>query len=162
MMAMYHSHGTGSNVPADVSAIMASMLPRRIFGFVLFSLFCLPIQADDAADQKPFLGTWQAKFQGRVYFTIRLAGGEEIGGTVSTGKISFDDDGDLTEAEPSPTGKVSPIRNPVIENGKLTFEVEDDGEPLKMEMKLVGENQADLLLFIPETKVKPIRFRRSS
>ena len=104
------------------------MWSRRIFGFVLFSLFCLPIAADDAADQKPFLGTWQAKFRGKVYFTIRLEGGEEIQGTVSTGKISFDDDGDLTEAEPSPTGKLSPIRNAVIENNKLTFEVEDGAE----------------------------------
>ena len=130
------------------------------------TLFCLGLcsavlwSQDDAADQKRFAGIWQAKFNGNVFLTLHLEAGTKLSGTVSTGRITVDKDGELTEAEPSPEGKESDIMNARPQADRLTFEIEDKGEVTKFEMRITAAGKAELRFVGQPVKIKPITLTR--
>jgi len=115
--------------------------------------------------QKAFAGTREGKFKGAVFCLLKLEAGEKISGTLSPGRISVNEDGDITDAQPSdpePSGKELPILNPKIEDGKLSFDWKDsDDETSKFELKIMGEGEAELR-FVGDSDhpIKPIVLRR--
>ena len=135
---------------------------RKILVLFSVALSCALLNAQDAAAQKPFRGAWEAKFHGNVFCTVVLNPGEKMSGTVSTGRITVNDDGDLIEAEPSPTGKESDILRAAIDGDRLTFEIDDDGDLPKFEMTITGEGKAELRFVVAPGKIKPLRLERAS
>jgi hypothetical protein len=145
------------------------MLNRRKFvlSLSLFGAFLwLPLAAQEGKTQKAFSGTWEGKFKGTVFCVLKLEAGSPISGMLSPGRISVNDDGDITEAEPSnpePPGKDFPILNPKVEDGKLSFEWKEgeaDNETMKFEMKLTGESEAELRFVGIDNPVKPIHLKK--
>ena len=134
---------------------------RKILFLCSFALSCALLNAQDAAAQKPFRGTWEAKFHGNVFCTVVLKPGEKMSGTVSTGRITVNDEGDLIEAEPSPTGKESDIMRAAIDGDRLTFEIDDDGDLLKFEMTITGAGKAELRFVVAPSKIKPLPLERA-
>ena len=52
------------------------------------------------ADLRQFVGTWRAKFQGKVFLTIKLETQEgKLTGTATHAEVQLDKNGELTSAE---------------------------------------------------------------
>ena len=145
----------------EMAALYGRMSTRWI-SLLAFIVLCSVglLSQEDPVAQKRFAGTWQAKFNGSVFLTIRLESGAGISGTVSAGRITVDDQGDLTEAEASPEGKESDVMHARIEGERLTFETDDDGELTKFEMRITGSGKAELRFVGQPVKIKPIRLDR--
>ena len=84
---------------------------------------------------------------------------------MSPGRFTVNDEGEITEAEPStpePSGKDLPILNPKVRDNTLSFDwKEDDEEATQFEMKITGEGEAELRLLNTEGHlIKPIRLKR--
>ena len=84
---------------------------------------------------------------------------------MSPGTITVNDDGDITDAQPSdpePSGKQLPILNPKIEDQKLSFDWKDsDDDRSKFELKITGEGEAELrLIDAGDHPIKSIILRR--
>lgn len=123
------------------------------------AMACLPLCADE---QQRFAGTWEAKFKGTVFCTIQLKAGEKISGETHACSIHVNEEGDLEEPKPAEDPDTpEPILKPEIEGDTLHFEMADNSDSrLKMELKLVGEGQAELLFLNAPVHIKPIRFER--
>ena len=129
---------------------------------VLFVLVAPLSAQDNSAQANNFAGTWQGSFKGTVFCVLRLNADSGISGTLSPGKIATNEDGDLTEAEPSSPDATYPILNPKIDGKVLSFEWKEDSgdEVLKLEMNLTGNNEAEMR-FVGEDRIKPIRLQRA-
>ncbi len=134
---------------------------RSLVFALLLLLLCLPLTAQDAAAQKKFVGTWEAKFKDKVICTIRLKAGEQISGEAEACNINVDANCDLQEPDPTNNpDEPSPILNPKLNGDTLTFEMKDGDDVLKFAMKLVGDGQAELRILDSPIPVKPIHLGR--
>jgi hypothetical protein len=138
------------------------MRKRQFLAVAVCSLLGMAF-AQDNASPKNFGGTWQASFKGAVFCTLKITAGAEISATLSPGKVTVDDDGDLTEAEPSSPDGTFPILNPTIHGRTLSFGWRESGddEDLRFEFKLTGDGEAELRL-INEDNIKPIPLQRAA
>ena len=132
-------------------------MPKYVAALFLASL---PLFAQDAEAQKKFAGTWEAKFKDKVICTIQVTAGEQISGELAACSISIDGNGDLQEPESTDHDKPEPMLNPKLQGDTLTFESKDDDDVLKFEMKVVGNEKAELRILETPMPIKPIRFER--
>jgi hypothetical protein len=113
---------------------------------------------------KKFAGTWEARFNGAIFCVLKIQPGEKLTGSMTSVDIGVDNEGNLTTVEAK--DEAFPILKPAIENDSLTFEWTDDPneDPLKFEMKLTGNEEAQLrFVTTPEgVKIKPFSFTKSS
>jgi beta-lactamase regulating signal transducer with metallopeptidase domain len=149
---------------ARTSAFGASgLLIATCLGLSGFSVQVLQSQ-DTNSDLQPFVGTWQAKFRGKIFQTITLEKKhDKLTGTVSHANVNVDPkSGELTEVE------VLDGRDGIVEtkltSGILRITEEDD---IQFEMKLTGADQAQLEIVIPPgdagtvPKPKPWKLERA-
>jgi hypothetical protein len=137
--------------------------PMMLISALITGLALPPLWAQDSKSQQRFAGTWEAKYKGTVFCTIKLEAGERISGSTVACNIRVDENGDLMEPDSAGNSdKPSPILNPGIHGDTLSFEVKDDDdeEQIKLEMQLTGEGQADVRFIDTPTKIKPIHFTR--
>jgi len=99
------------------------------------------------ADLRPYVGTWQAKFKGKVFQTIKLEKKDDtLGGTVSHADIKVDPkSGELTEATASDDNDA--IVEARLRNGALLITEPDE---IQFEMKITGADEAQLQIVIPK------------
>jgi hypothetical protein len=149
---------------ARASALVSSgLLIATCLGVSAFSFQVTQLHNTDA-DLQPFVGTWQAKFRGKIFQTIKLEKKhDKLTGTVSHANVSVDPkSGELTEVE------VLDGRDAIVEakltSGILRITEEDD---IQFEMKLTGADQAQLEIVIPPgdagkvPKPKPWKLERA-
>src|SRR5215472_4904289 len=122
----------------------------------------LPLSAEDISGQQRFAGTWEAKFKGTVFCTIKLKAGERISGATYACSIHVNEDGELEDPKPADDpDSLEPILHPEINGDTLSFEMADEGDTrLKLELKLVSTGQAELRFLNAPVRIKPIRFER--
>lgn len=138
------------------------MLKPYIYALACIGLCCLPVYAQEGRDRQNLAGKWEARFQGHVFLTINLQAGDKISGTVSTGNITVNDQGDLTKAEPSESGESSTILKPQFDGETLSFEIADgDDEVLKIELHITGVGRGELRFKNPPSPIKPISVKRA-
>ena|SRR5215469_14397971 len=133
---------------------------KRLFAVIAF-LWLIPwLIAQDA--KSDFAGAWQGSFKGTVFCVLKIEGaGDSISGTLRPGRITANDDGEITEAEPSAEDTTFPILNPKVEGKTLAFEwKEGDAELLKFEFVLTSADEGELRL-VNEDHLKPIRVQRA-
>ena len=120
------------------------------------------LPAQDAGSQQRFAGTWEARFKEKVICTITLETGKTVAGAMHACQINVNSDGELIEAGASQDSedKPDPILNPKIRGHVLAFEVQDDEQPLKFELKLTGAAQSELQILNAPAPVKPIHFQK--
>jgi hypothetical protein len=134
---------------------------RHLLIALLPLLTSVPLVAQDAQAQKKFTGTWEAKWKDKVICTLRLRAGEQISGEIESGNINADANGDLQEPESTDhSDPPSPILNAKLEGNTLTFEMKDDDDVLKFEMKLLGDGRAEVRILDSPVPIKPIHFDR--
>jgi bla regulator protein blaR1 len=97
-------------------------------------------------DLQQFVGTWQAKFKGKIFQTIKLEKRQgKLTGTVSHANVGVDpESGELTDVEVL-------AGSDAITEAKLTRDVLriTEGDAIQFEMKIVGADQAQLRIVIP-------------
>ena len=102
---------------------------------------------------KQFAGTWEGKFKGKTFITLKLAAKEgKISGTVSRISMQMNDRGELVEAkaldgeddvaEALPEGKL--LRLTTKAKGAVTTVTGDSEESIQYDMRLTGSGQAEL------------------
>jgi hypothetical protein len=124
-------------------------------------LTSVPLLAQDAEAQKKFAGTWEAKWKDKVICTVRLKAGEQISGEMEACNINADANGDLQEPESTDhSDPPSPILNAKLQGDTLTFEMKDDDDVLKFEMKLIADGRAEVRILDAPVPIKPIHFDR--
>ena len=111
------------------------------------------------AAQKPtgtqrFAGTWNAKFQGNTFTTLKLlVRDNHLTGSMTGANINMDKEGNLTSAqETDDEGQISDVR---LTGDTLLFTTknEDTGEAINWKMRLNNEHEGELLLVVPEPHV---------
>jgi hypothetical protein len=136
--------------------------PMRLWMIALLPvLTSVPLVAQDAEAQKKFAGTWEARWKDKVICTLRLKAGEPISGQMEACNINADANGDLQEPESTDhSDPPSPILNANLEGDTLRFEMKDDDDVLKFEMKLLGDGRAEVRILDSPVPIKPIHFDR--
>ena len=108
------------------------------------------------AAQKPtgtqrFAGTWNAKFQGNTFTTLKLlVRDNHLTGSMTGANINMDKEGNLTSAqETDDEGQISDVK---LTGDTLLFTTknEDTGEAINWKMRLTNEHEGELLLLLPE------------
>lgn len=117
---------------------------------LLASLVGLCLWAQDVKTPAEFLGRWEATFQKTVFLILRITADGGISGTLRSGSISLNEDGDLTQAGPV-SRKTDAIKNAKLDGATLLFDLQDagDDEVTKFELKITGED-AGLLRIVDE------------
>jgi hypothetical protein len=115
------------------------------------------------ADVQAYVGTWQARFDGKVFQTIKLENTQgKLTGTVSRGDLGVNDQGELISAEALEGS--DPILEAKMGFGvlRLTTKREDEEDTIQFEMKLTSSDAAELrIVGIPEAeKIKPWQLER--
>jgi beta-lactamase regulating signal transducer with metallopeptidase domain len=135
-----------------VSALGASaLLVATCLGLSGFSVQVAQNHNTDA-DLQAFVGTWQAKFKGKTFQTIKLAKKQDaLTGTVSHTDINVDPKtGELTDVE---VGEGEDAIDEVkLTRGTLLITSQD----VQFEMKLTGADQAQLQVVIPREVVRTV------
>jgi hypothetical protein len=111
-------------------------------------------QADKMnAELQPFVGTWQAKFKGKVFQTIKLEKNQDkLTGTVSHADINVDPkSGELTDVNVLDGSDA--IVEAKLTNGTLLITVHDG---IQFKMKVTGTDEADLQIVIPPDAVEEV------
>jgi hypothetical protein len=102
------------------------------------------------ADLEQFVGTWHAKFKGKIFQTITLRKQQgKLTGTVSHGEIQLDKEGELTSAEEIEGSDA--IVEARLTGGILhiTTKEEDSQDTIQFEMKLAEVDQGELRILTP-------------
>ena len=122
-----------------------------------------------AAAQQRFVGTWEAQYKGRAFFTLRIS--EEngsLGGSclhvTRVAKVGTKTGGELIPAADETTQE--PITEARIREGKLELQIGDDKDPILLDLVPTGDNSADGNIVgapsDPFVHIKPWHFQRVS
>ena len=124
--------------------------PMYLAGLLLMAI-AVSAAAQSKTPAQRFAGTWNAKFQGNTFATLKLlVKDDQLTGSMSGANINLDKDGNLTSAEGTDDeGQISDVK---LTGDTLLFTTknEDTGEAINWRMRLTNEHQGELLLLIPE------------
>jgi hypothetical protein len=135
---------------------------NRITLIVLLTAAAAASAAPATPAANRFAGVWVATFKGTVICTLEIEEkDDQISGVSKACKISVDQNGDIIEGEaPDGSEHPEPFLNAKVDGAVLKYEEDDDGKPLKFELKLTAEGKAELRIVDAPITIKPIRFER--
>jgi beta-lactamase regulating signal transducer with metallopeptidase domain len=143
---------------ARASALGASgLLITTCLGVSGFSIQVTQPHNTDA-NLQPFVGTWQARFKGKVFETIKLDKQQgKLTGSVRGADIEVDKDGELTSAHAVDSSDPDPIVEATLASGilRITIKEKDSEDTIHFEMKLAGPDQAELRILAPSDVPTP-------
>jgi hypothetical protein len=131
----------------------------RIATFAVCALFggtypsrALPPQASPPThvEIQPFLGTWQAKFKGKVFETLNLKEQDgKLVGTATRAEIELNQEGELTGAKA--IAGTDEIIDTKLTGGilHLTSKPQEEDDTVQFDMNLVGTDHAELRIVTP-------------
>jgi hypothetical protein len=131
---------------AKASALVASgLLIATCLGVSAFSVQVSQPHKSNA-DLQPFVGTWQAKFKGTIFQTVKLAVKEDrVTGTISRANVDVDPkSGDLTGVDLLDGSDA--VVGAKLTSGLLRI-TEEDG--MQFDMKVLGPDLAEIQLVVP-------------
>jgi len=131
--------------------------------------FSVRVADHAAAAQQRFVGTWEAQYKGRAFFTLRIS--EEngsLGGSclhvTRLAKVGTKTGGELIPTADETTQE--PITEARIRGGKLELQIGDDKDPILLDLVPTGDNSADGNIVgapsDPFVHIKPWHFQRVS
>jgi hypothetical protein len=146
MMNLLRANRAGKRC-ARASAIGASALLIALCLEV--SGFSIQVSQTDKinSELQPFVGTWQAKFKGKVFQTIKLEKNQDK----LTGTVSFHVDitvdpksGELTDVVVRDEGSDTIVETKLTDGALLITE-----QDIQFKMKITGTDEADLQIVVP-------------
>jgi hypothetical protein len=133
------------------------------------SAFSLKLAADNATDLKQFAGTWECKYKGRTFFTLRMAVKDGvIGGTaVHSTRVAWVDGELIPGTDETDQGRIFDTH---ASGQELLLKVADGpnvADPISLSFKLTGKDEAEVMPLVdPQGDVpppkKPWHFQRAS
>lgn len=134
------------------------------------SAFSLKLAAEKAADLKPFTGTWQCKYKGQTFFSLRLSVKDGVlGGTaVHSTRLALLDDGELIPGtDETAEGRIFDTH---VSGQELLLKIADGpniDDHISLSFKLTGKDEAEVLPLVDQQgdvppPDKPWRFQRVS
>ena len=142
-----------------------------IIGAMSLAICGFSVQVGDhaAAARQRFVGTWEAQYKGRAFFTLRISEGNgSLGGScmhvTRLAKMGTKTGGELIPTTDETTQE--PITEARIRGGKLELQIGDDKDPILLDLLPTGDNSADGNIVVdssdPFVHIKPWRFQRVS
>jgi hypothetical protein len=123
-------------------------------GAVLAHAMSRQASSEPSNTAKKFAGTWHWMFEGRSFATmILIRDGSGFSGSVTPSQIALDDDGGLSQADPSEDSTPKPITKAVLEGSALHITVSDGFE---FAVTLKDETHAEIHPKGAPPKMKPI------
>jgi beta-lactamase regulating signal transducer with metallopeptidase domain len=108
-----------------------------------------------------FVGTWHWMFHGQSFSTMILVqNGSWIAGTVTPSRIALNDDGELSQADPSEDSTPSPISKTKLEGNALRITVGDGDHPFEFLVTLKDATHAEIHPIGAPPNMKPIQAER--
>jgi hypothetical protein len=120
-----------------------------------------------------FTGSWSAEYSGTTFVRLELdAARSPLGGRISLGDIELDKQGEVIKAKTAPASFTT-LFDVVLRDSTLSFSRKDGRDTDHFEMRLTGENGAELR-FLPSPAdlkelaasgipaPKPIRLKRGA
>ncbi len=99
---------------------------------------------------RDFVGVWKAAFQGKTFtaLTLKLEN-DKLAGTLSTGEVDLAPDGEVSNVNQE-VGEPRAIFDIKLDGQILSFKDKDGDDVNSLEMKLTGENRAELRFLLPD------------
>ena len=119
----------------------------------------MSLQAGSASSNtaETFAGTWHWIFNGKSFATMILVrDGSGFTGTVTPSRIALNDDGGLSQADPSENSTPSPITKAKLEGSALHVTVGDGNESIEFTVTLRDETHAEIHPQGAPPNMKPI------
>ena len=99
---------------------------------------------------RDFVGVWKASFQGKTFTVLVLKlENDKLAGTLSTGEVDLADDGEVSNVNQE-VGEARAIFDIKLDGQILSFKDKDGDDVNSLEMKLTGENRAELRFLLPD------------
>ena len=97
-----------------------------------------------------YSGTWKAAYEGKVFAIVELTSkNHHVLGTVSAGQVNVDRNGEVNEVTKEADGGADIFD--VKDNGStLSFKAKDGDDVDQYEMRITGEDRAELKLILKE------------
>src|SRR5712691_3109671 len=99
---------------------------------------------------RDFVGVWKATFQGKTFTALALKlENDKLAGTLSTGEVDLAPDGEVSNVNQE-VGEPRAIFDIKLDGQILSFKDKDGDDVNSLEMKLTGENRAELWFLLPD------------
>ncbi|HEY1946769.1 MAG TPA: M56 family metallopeptidase [Bryobacteraceae bacterium] len=126
-------------------------------GAVLARTISLQASSEPSKTAEKFAGTWHWMFDGRSFATMILVrDGSGLTGTVTGSRIALNDDGGLSQADPSEDSTPKPITKASLEGSALHVTVGEGKEPFEFIVALKDETHAEIHPKRAPRNMKPI------
>jgi beta-lactamase regulating signal transducer with metallopeptidase domain len=133
------------------------------------SVFSLQLAAENATDLRQFAGTWECKYKGRPFFTLKMAVKDGVlGGTaVHSTRVSWVDGEIIPDTDETTPDKIFDTH---ASGQELMIKIADgpnDSDPIALSFKLTGKDEAEAKLIVEKqpdapAQKKPWHFQRVS
>ena len=144
----------------------ASLVGAIVLGTCVFSL---KVAAENSSDMKPFVGTWECKYKGRTFFTLKMAMKDgALGGiAIHSTRVSWVDGEIIPDTDEITNDKIFDTH---ASGQELMIKIADgpnDSDPIALSFKLTGKDQAEAKLMVEKQpdappQKKPWHFERTS
>ena len=126
-------------------------------GAVLAHAMSLQAGSESSNVAEKFAGTWHWMFEGRSFATMILVrDGSGFTGSVTPSRIALNDDGGLSQADPSDDSAPSSITKAKLEGSALHVTVGDANKPIEFIVTLKDETHAEIQPKGAPPNMKPI------
>lgn len=117
-------------------------------------------------------GTWVAEHRGTTFIRLELKAADgTLAGTMGTGTVAFDNNGDVVEAAARLTPTMTPLLEVTVEGSSVSFATHEGNDTDHFRLTVVGADQAELTFIWTEELLaelkdegipvpKPFRLRR--
>lgn len=141
-------------------AIGLALLTGSAFGVGAVLAHAMSLQAGSAPTNATgkFAGTWHWMFEGRSFSTMILVQTKSgFRGSVTPSRISLDNDGGLTQADPSEDSTPERITKATVEGSALRVTIDDGSSPFEFTVTLKDDTHAEIHPAGAPANMKPIQ-----
>jgi beta-lactamase regulating signal transducer with metallopeptidase domain len=126
-------------------------------GAVIARTISLQASSEPSKTAEKFAGTWHWMFHGRSFATmILIRDGSGFTGTVTGSRIALNDEGGLSQADPTEDSTPKPITKASLEGSALHVTVGEGKEPFEFIVTLKDETHAEIHPKGAPRNMKPI------
>jgi hypothetical protein len=126
---------------------------------LIFAIALAMTFGQTAASQAPgqtYAGTWIAEFTGSTFIRLELEGAASaLRGRISLGNVQVDAQGEVNKAEAAPR-EFAPIFDVTLRTTSIAFSRKNDNDTDHFEMRLVGNEAAELLFILTDEDRKEL------
>src|SRR5260370_35116873 len=140
-------------LPAGSLGAPSQVVANQTFKGGIPSVPVLQDKGEKTPEKPPLrglVGVWKVSFQGKTFTVLVLQlENDKLAGTLSTGEVDLADDGEVSNVNQE-VGEARAIFDIKLDGQILSFKDKDGDDVNFLEMKLTGENRADLRFLMPD------------